>query len=38
MESKDIRWEQRFQNFEKTLKHLEKAMELSVPDIIQRAG
>lgn len=38
MDNKDIRWKQRFQNFESTLKHLEKALEIKDPDIIQRAG
>ena len=38
MENKDIRWKQRFQNFEKALKHLEDAMEIQNPDIIQKAG
>jgi len=38
MENKDIRWLQRFQNFEKTLYHLDKAMQINNPDIVQKAG
>lgn len=36
--SQDIRWKQRFQNFEKSLHYLENAMNIMNPDIIQRAG
>jgi len=35
---KDIRWKQRFQNFEKTLNHIKDAMDINEPDAIQRAG
>ena len=38
MENKDIRWKQRFQNFEKALGYLEEAMNIDNPDIIQKAG
>lgn len=38
MDYKDIRWKQRFQNFERNLSHLENAMKLTSPDILQRAG
>ena len=38
MENKDIRWKQRFQNFEKSLQYLEQAVNISDPDIIQKAG
>lgn len=38
MDDKDIRWKQRFQNFESTLNHLEKALEIKEPDFVQRAG
>jgi len=38
MENKDIRWKQRFQNFEKNLNHLDEAMKVKNPDILQRAG
>jgi nucleotidyltransferase substrate binding protein (TIGR01987 family) len=36
--NQDIRWKQRFQNFEKSLQYLEEAMKINNPDIIQRAG
>lgn len=35
---KDIRWKQRFQNFEKSFKLMESALQITNPDIIQRAG
>ncbi len=38
MNDMDIRWKQRFQNFEKALNHLEAALKIENPDIIQRAG
>lgn len=38
MDNEDIRWKQRFQNFEKALKHLSDAMQIHNPDIIQKAG
>jgi nucleotidyltransferase substrate binding protein (TIGR01987 family) len=38
MSDKDVRWKQRFQNFEKSLKFLELAMQIPNPDIIQKAG
>ncbi len=38
MENKDVRWKQRFQNFERALKYLEQALNISQPDIIQKAG
>ncbi len=38
MESKDIRWKQRFQNFERSLQYLEQALNIQQPDIIQEAG
>lgn len=38
MENKDIRWLQRFQNFEKSLSYLQEAMEIKKPDIFQKAG
>ena len=34
----EIRWKQRFQNFEKSLNYLEHAMQIQNPDIIQKAG
>jgi nucleotidyltransferase substrate binding protein (TIGR01987 family) len=38
METKDIRWKQRFANFEKALMYLEEALGIKNPDIIQKAG
>ena len=38
MENKDIRWKQRFQNFEKAIIYLEQALAIAKPDIIQKAG
>jgi nucleotidyltransferase substrate binding protein (TIGR01987 family) len=38
MENKDIRWKQRFQNFEKSLAFLEKSISIYKPDIVQKAG
>src|SRR5438105_3964344 len=38
MENKDVRWRQRFQNFEEALRHLEDAIQIKNPDIIQKAG
>jgi nucleotidyltransferase substrate binding protein (TIGR01987 family) len=38
MESKDIRWQQRFQNFERALRSLEEALAIEQPDVVQRAG
>lgn len=38
MENDDIRWKQRFQNFEKSLQYLEQALNIPEPDIIQKAG
>lgn len=34
----DVRWKQRFSNFEKTIILLEKALQVKQPDIIYRAG
>jgi nucleotidyltransferase substrate binding protein (TIGR01987 family) len=34
----DIRWKQRFQNFEKSLRFLENALEIISPDVTQKAG
>jgi nucleotidyltransferase substrate binding protein (TIGR01987 family) len=34
----EIRWKQRFQNFEKSIRLLEEAMNLPQPDIFQKAG
>ncbi len=38
MEENDIRWQQRFENFEKAMTFLEQAMRIEHPDIIQKAG
>jgi len=38
MNHKDIRWKQRFKDFEKTLKNLERALKVESPDDIYRAG
>ncbi|MFT4155050.1 nucleotidyltransferase substrate binding protein [Parafilimonas sp.] len=38
MEHTDIRWRQRFGNFEKALNHLTNALQIDAPDIIQKAG
>ena len=38
MENNDIRWKQRFQNFEKAMGHLEDALEIENPDLLQKAG
>ena len=38
MENQDIRWKQRFQNFEKALGHLTEALEIEQPDLLQKAG
>lgn len=37
-QSRDVRWRQRLQNFEKALGWLEKALAIPHPDIVQRAG
>lgn len=38
MENSDIRWKQRFQNFEKAIGHLGDALEIENPDLLQKAG
>ena len=38
MENKDVRWKQRFSNYEKALTHLDDALHIKNPDIIQKAG
>jgi nucleotidyltransferase substrate binding protein (TIGR01987 family) len=38
MKTEDIRWKQRFQNFEKSLNYLEEAMGIVEPDMVQKAG
>ena len=38
MNSEDVRWKQRFQNFEKAIGYLEQALQIPSPDIVQKAG
>lgn len=38
MPDNDIRWQQRFQNFEKSFGYLQQAMHVPDKDIIQKAG
>lgn len=38
MKEQDVRWKQRFSNFQKSLGLLEDAIRISNPDIIQKAG
>ena len=38
MENNDIHWKHRFQNFEKAMGHLEDALEIVDPDLLQKAG
>ena len=38
MENNDIRWKQRFQNFEKAILHLDSSLQLKNPDMLQKAG
>lgn len=36
--SQDIRWKQRFENFSKSMIHLENALKIESPDFAQKAG
>ena len=38
MEGEDIRWKQRFRNFDKSLELLESALKIEQPDVVQKAG
>jgi nucleotidyltransferase substrate binding protein (TIGR01987 family) len=38
MENRDIRWKQRFQNFEKAISHLDAALQFKELDMLQKAG
>lgn len=38
MEGNDIRWKQRFRNFNKALVLLENALKIEQPDVLQKAG
>jgi nucleotidyltransferase substrate binding protein (TIGR01987 family) len=37
-EHKDVRWRQRFDNYDKAISHLELALQIQKPDVVQRAG
>ena len=38
MDNQDVRWEQRLQNYMKSMRHLEDALQIPDPDIVQKAG
>jgi nucleotidyltransferase substrate binding protein (TIGR01987 family) len=38
VEREDIRWKQRFRNFNKSLELLESALKIEQPDVVQKAG
>ncbi|SDD75088.1 nucleotidyltransferase substrate binding protein, HI0074 family [Algoriphagus faecimaris] len=38
MKNEDIRWKQRFSNFSKVMGHLENALQIPEPDMVQKAG
>ena len=38
MANQDIRWKQRFHNFSKAMAHLENALAIENPDMLQKAG
>lgn len=38
MKNEDIRWKQRFANFSKAMGHLENALQIHDPDMVQKAG
>ncbi|WPR75004.1 hypothetical protein [Algoriphagus sp. NG3] len=38
MSKDNIRWKQRFSNFNKAMNHLENALQIENPDIVQKAG
>jgi nucleotidyltransferase substrate binding protein (TIGR01987 family) len=38
MSKQDIRWKQRFHNYSKAMGHLEKALAIESPDMLQKAG
>ena len=38
MKGEDIRWKQRFRNFNKSLELLESALKIEQPDVVQKAG
>ena len=38
MDNQDVRWEHRFQNYTKSMRNLEDALQIPNPDIVQKAG
>ena len=38
MDNQDVRWEQRFLNYTKSMRYLEDALQIPDPDIVQKAG
>lgn len=38
MSNEDVRWKQRFTNFSKAMNHLENALQIPNPDMVQKAG
>jgi nucleotidyltransferase substrate binding protein (TIGR01987 family) len=38
MDKEDVRWKQRFQNYQKSLNYLDEALAIIKPDLIQKAG
>ncbi len=38
MDNQDVRWEQRFLNYTKSMRYLEDAFQIPDPDIVQKAG
>ncbi len=38
MDKQDIRWKQRFQNFEKAIIHLQNALDKSILNDLEKAG
>lgn len=38
MNEQDVRWKQRFRNFQRSLLYLQEALQIENPDVIQRAG
>ena len=38
MNTQDIRWKQRLHNFNKAMLHLEDALKIEQPDLVQKAG
>ena len=38
MSNEDVRWKQRYTNFSKAMNHLENALQIPNPDMVQKAG